>query len=1332
MKIPGKTFTPILPTIAEEEPENQHNVAPPQAQAKRLEQSLEKKVLARKKQQTTSKQENAPYGFRHRISQHAVDVSIAIPGSGRTINRPLRTSIPDINIEDHDDDDEDSLLHQSRLLMRHTHAFIASLEASKSSLWQRPAESAMRKRLTRLIPWLKPAPLQTVATLYGSASANPLKNDESADRQEIAQHVQQLQQQMTTQLQELETAAGEVHDLSEQHPAENPAQRALRQERIRLAEGRLTAIQAKLKEHVEHPATVEVFKLSEYADLADQKIAFAQKRLHELTESASHILTHSDEQTQSAHLKLEANKVKIQTLMTVGVSMDKASAEVHTSTEKLAEIQHALATLTQSPDTEERHEQLEKDILYYQILQESAENTLAENLAQLNELDVDTANTEENIDAQLKSLNSDNKALLQKIEGASQQRANASQSIALLKTITPPNPVSDDAAPEKATLEQLKHDLHQSIATQAGPRLTPKLDALTDRLINDPSLTKQPPWLVIDIVMTTLRAAVGENDNLASDVVDALARHPAEHWLDNNDAGEQANAITAFCRTLSTLPRGMDLLQLLSSKGDATPDAETSRALRTFWTADSALEQRPEESVAAWLTQARRVARAKATQSEEPLNDVDLAAYNAVRNGYLSNAPGSLYDSDNQRLLKATNEWVVRAMAKRPQGTPRSWRQWVPNLNKTPFQSSMLKQAFDISQSMGMDSLRTQVDTQVNARLDELKQLCALGAEHGSDGDELTKFATSSQALIAHLQKKQKKGRHLSQIPLGKSDLRSIQREWQTAQPTGNTHGPAALGRHLRNRLAHAELSPLVTEICTTDLSLYEALGQLNTALRNLLPEAHRPAAPADTADFNDAIRLLKDNHFSDKNDILTFFQPLIEGSHLRDRVRMGGGGTLGLGLSSLPYNVMSVVAPTFSLEMARSDEAFAQLFMPILGMEMSFGKLKTLSAASSIGMMAGGDVVPGVVALQASISGKLQHQHAETEATLMRFFRKRFQDDEMRQKMINCLESMVLWDTLEPQQGQPYSSPLEAVLARNPDVSLSHVSARSQTLNVSGQITGRLFARHQSNAHASQWISPEVALSADSERTHDHRVEKNGAVHIDGLHNDAAQQRIRWHAALNMSPVSNTPDQTDKTKGATGRFSFPFQLGISRDLSWNLERHEISPFTIDDKQDADIDRHYSSAVDMQAEIASNRDEWLMRCIETLEPEADQRDTPELRQQAAAIMDEFEQTLAQLSTRSKYCHYNVNYSLKGEAGAEIDSYRALAQLARQNKDEAHARQMENAIDDILKMRGSWRPLMLIIRERARDSRSTGINAAIRYQFTKSNDGQRTAAQFPPP
>jgi hypothetical protein len=277
--------------------------------------------------------------------------------------------------------------------------------------------------------------------------------------------------------------------------------------------------------------------------------------------------------------------------------------------------------------------------------------------------------------------------------------------------------------------------------------------------------------------------------------------------------------------------------------------------------------------------------------------------------------------------------------------------------------------------------------------------------------------------------------------------------------------------------------------------------------------------------------------------------------------------------------------------------------------------------------------------------------------------------------------------------------------------------------------------ARFNDPDGVAQTLGLEASAFVEAERTRDKRSETGGRVRVLNAKSDTAQQRSGGTINLNFAPLANQslPIGQAAHDGVVQRESVPTQLGASRDFAWVKEQHEISPFLIGDKQDADLDRHSSAPADMLTEISGNRESWLTRCIETLEPDATgEKDNPDNRLSAAVLLDKFEQDITKLGKTSKYCHYNVNYSMRGETGAWIDGYRAIAQLAMQRGDHEGVRKADESIDKIVVMRATWRPLMLIVRERTRDSTTIGWRSLLRWQRLANVDAQRTAVQFPPP
>jgi hypothetical protein len=229
----------------------------------------------------------------------------------------------------------------------------------------------------------------------------------------------------------------------------------------------------------------------------------------------------------------------------------------------------------------------------------------------------------------------------------------------------------------------------------------------------------------------------------------------------------------------------------------------------------------------------------------------------------------------------------------------------------------------------------------------------------------------------------------------------------------------------------------------------------------------------------------------------------------------------------------------------------------------------------------------------------------------------------------------------------------------------------------------------------------------------------------------DTAQQKVSAEAQLNLMLPANGESLSAPGVHGGGALSgggVPGVLDLTRDIAWMLEKHSVSPFLIGDKQDADLDRHYSTPADMLAEIRHHRDAWLARCAQTL-PAGDARAN---RDAAERLLRQFEARLSELGRTSRLCQYNVNYSMRPQASSWIDGFRALDALARLDADAEAARDHLAAANQVMQQASTWRPLMLIVREKGRQAQTTGINFVAQVQGNVGVEGQRTAAQFPPP
>jgi hypothetical protein len=1288
---------------------------------------------------------------RWSASGRPLTFTYGIPGTGRSIARALRPGLPEYPAPATDAPALGDLLDEIDAFKATVDGWVKGLDEAAGEVWQRPAPSPLRRLATRAVPWLAPDSVQAI-TQYSrpddprSSKRRGAPVAEGSVKpwdQALATLCQQARRQrhiLDRAVEDLDTAMGAVEAADRPAVGDGRARagqaaiRAAAQLRLEQAQGELAIAREGMHTLLLDSRLQGVRTQRLDAEGDHQLNAFRLSRIDDLRVRGEALKgTLGDRRAQlSFDLALKGEQTRL------ALDADRAL--------KQAEIAEAQAhyRLQQLRDTTEPGAPA---LAAAQLrVSEAARHT-----QQL------TAAFEQAVTA-LAALNTDMGEVLGRLNQADRQQAKVAAAQAPLDAAevrlrAQPAAAFDRGASQQAMDEtdRLFADYARAVITPFAEPREPRLAAALARLASqrDEAASVPPiPEVLLTTVITHALYAVTGDALRAAQALEAIGRQPLAHWLDAGTGGTDGASpavqenVGALIRTLAPLPRGMDILHLLSSDRATPVDPQRSQALLVFWSADQArLDQRQagrplsavEQRVDTWLGRAQSVARARLRSGDaQPVADVDVAAFHAVANGYVSNAPGSAYDQHDQRLRKASVQWLARAMADRAADAPADGsrlRRLVPTLGKTPFKARTLARGQAVGESMGMTTARKAVDEAIDRRVSDLRRLAE--AARGTAPAE----ADTVEAIIAHLTALKASGATLSETRFGPKAAAKIARHLGTLQHERRlTH--RAQRHEARGTLIKAQREPTLPEpyaaLCGSEACVFEILERIDDHLRT----AAGPEVPARTPDpdsLEQAAALLKREYLGSKDDIVAFFKPLILNCQLRHRLRLAGGGSLGGGVPSLPYSVLSpLVSPLFSAELSRTDEAFVQLFMPILGMEFTIGSTRTHAAEATLGAASGVALAPGVAA-QGMLSGRLAGQQATTDGTLMRFFRTRHKDDEMRQNMFNAFDSLVRWDQIAPTHGRAFAGPMEAILARNPTVSISALSSTVSARTLGARVGARLGAGFDDGAGVGQSLGFEPSLYAEAERVRDQRQEQHGHVRVQGQRGDTAQQRAGVTLGLNAQPISNQPQAGGNPAGPT-RQGLGLQLSGNRELAWALERHEISPFLLSgNKQDGDLDRHYTSVKDMQADIRAHRDLWLMRCLETLEPDAQgNKDTLANRERADALLRTFEDTIATLAKHNRYCQYNVNYSMKGTVGATLDGYRALSALATRRGDHHGAEQAQAAIDRTLLMKGSWRPLMLIVRERARDSSQRGWRGPLRWQRVATVEGQRTAAQFPPP
>ncbi|MFX1682717.1 hypothetical protein PV762_26170 [Mitsuaria sp. CC2] len=919
---------------------------------------------------------------------------------------------------------------------------------------------------------------------------------------------------------------------------------------------------------------------------------------------------------------------------------------------------------------------------------------------------------------------------------------------------TPPDP-----AVAKAAFDAREAQALQAQATRPrgfAPAVeNARFGALLLKAVNgrpaNPSADALPSIGVMEIASELLSVVCKGDATRAREALAALQSRPTRHWMqgvpDLPDHGpdhvsesgaghtptQAESDVRNLLRQASVLPRGAEVVHLLGDPQGSMPDSETLQAMRSFWSADAAQRVETDAAVRQWLAGAKRVARQLPAEVGTDITGAGRAAYHAVRNGCLSNSAGSPYARHDARMNKAIGEWLSR------EDPSASWLQRVvtPHRHKTPFTPAGLQRATAIAESFGMTTHRSQADSGVRktagelgdwARSDLARDLTAAGVP----APEARAFAAATQAL-AERATRQGQG-HPAQWQFKGSEASELRAAVYALENPVSANKPARLHKPNREHPLPTLFEELAKDGASAPDALRAVIDHVKLTLAESAPAERQGALTHDVA-MHEAADAARQKRFQSKEAVVRYFEPILLSMQLRDKVKLSGGGVVGGGLPSLPYSVpLPVVSPIVSAGWSRKEEAFFQAFMPILGMEISLGSTRASGPEATVGVAVGPDL-PGVVKAQVSATEKMSRTHQETEGTILRLFRQRGKDDELRKEMLGVLDSWVRWDQVHAKGAPPYAGPLEAVLDRHPKVSLGKIHGQSLTRSFVTKVSAGANVKMTGGDGNTYRVGVSAGAALKAERIAESRTERGGHIQVTADKGDTAQQKLSVGVQVNTLTPANPSEVKLGPDGKDGSISgggLPSLLDVNRDLFWNLEKNAVSPFTIGGKQDADLDRHFSTPKQMLEKIGEQRDDWIARCVETLEPDASgEKNTRANRDKAESLLSDFEAKLKGLP-KDSLCQYNINFSMRPQASAWIDTFRALEGLAQLRGDASGAAEARANADRTMAQDSTWRPLMLIVREKGKDQRTLGWNFGVRLQRSVGVEGQRTAAQYPPP
>ncbi|HET9644978.1 MAG TPA: hypothetical protein VFP68_16845 [Burkholderiaceae bacterium] len=920
-------------------------------------------------------------------------------------------------------------------------------------------------------------------------------------------------------------------------------------------------------------------------------------------------------------------------------------------------------------------------------------------------------------------------------------------------------------------------------------RLGQEVGQLVQSWPNSPYESGEPPkdalsrLAVAEAISRSLAFICGGDARRASSLLNAVTRMGTLDAIDSNGEtrADLEPDVKALFWLMADKPRGLEVLQLMGKNTHAM-NGQQLAALRVYWEADAAIERETDQRVKDWLFEAKRVAATRLVWDDvdHPFgksrslswretylssgikragNELDahlnanfspraLGAYNAVRNGYLSNADGSLYHEQNLRLLKLTTDWLEDTN-KVAVACKQLFMPWSVSDAKGVGKDA-ISSVTAMAERFGLKTHRSiweEAIREAGNRLLEFAEAVAAG-DYGENGAELVlaamvvaRYVNEYEDDVTTLRKRDfDRMRNMYSEALNKR--RAAQDGLAPGASLGGSDGvgrqpselPEPLNRLYTDRIAHHRREKGFTLRSDAGIGAEEVieavLGELEARYGDRMNDAQRKQLDEglglNLADMKESQRLSRLTRFENERDLYKFFEPMFSEWGLRNRIKISAGNVRGIGVPFVPFAPLIPLLANISANYAVKDESVLQFFQPLIGMEMLVGAAKTRSTDVAVPVGWVFDLPPignaTVAATQSYSSVK-----ATTQGTLVRFFRKRGEDAAQRENIRKAFESIVLWKSLEP----PFSGPLEAVLARCPDAVVADYEQTS--LSVMGKFgvtpSVKLFGPRDAPDGATAGLQLQVNLiDLRAERSLEMRSEEGGAVAVKGDMTSSARQTAGSGIVLNASLPENARTHTVGNAGKFAGGRVPGMLSVEREWGQQFQKHGISPFTLNDKQDADIDRHYNSAKEIIAEIKAHREAWLQRCIETLPEVNGTRDTPENRKEAERLLEEF---IKAIENCGYYCQYNLNYSMRPQASAWIDGFRLNKALAEKLGDGGYVEDAGKAMEAVLQRTATWRPLLLLVREKGRETETRGVNYGVRAQTSWTVEGQRTAAQYPP-
>lgn len=836
------------------------------------------------------------------------------------------------------------------------------------------------------------------------------------------------------------------------------------------------------------------------------------------------------------------------------------------------------------------------------------------------------------------------------------------------------------------------------------------LGALEERLLALPP--KKANLAADEIFELAIRSAArvsGHDPAVAAQALQALGLRTL---ADLAGAGVPPQA-AVLAQEVSRLPRGMEILGALVQPSQPPLAPDRVRAVQTYLAAGAELARvEPSDQAARQWLAAAQAGAAQIVQGT-PASDVphrQRVACHGVRNGFMTDAPGSDYEKADRFMRSISDEMLNRALAARPEPGP--WGRvktaaahLLPIHKPTPFNTAALQAASRTAVAVGIVVPPQEALDRLFAAFGPLRTPSGSSAGRPKAEQALLAFA---EALQAHAAMQPPASLALDDGLIQAADIRL------------GEAGPPVQEAWAHIKAAQPRPHPL-------------------EALRTLLDLATREAAQADApnpalAGLGRALDLARGSFFmanpriETTQDIVAYCKAIIPNLKLRDKLKITGGRVLGVTTAGLTVShaMPHGVGPMGRLDLrkSRQDDQVVDLVMGTQAIQLTIGTQATAVDRAGVGGGAGVKLPFGVLTIRPvdldwKDTGEVQSQ----EGVLLRVPRDKKTERTDLAQFQAMVADVVKWrDVTLPDGGSP-AGPLEAVLSLHPAASVNLLAEYDRQARKRDSALGAVLSVGIPGAR----ITATGSVGGKNQVMATRAKEATGHFQFqERKKNVVAATQAGFGVGLSIPLLSAIAGNTGLTaNGARLAESADVRTrGVEKTVRLTTEDNVIAPLK------SRLITEYLRADDFEKEIRRDWKNWVTHGVAyTTSYPADWSDA----MKHVAAERELVNFLAEVKAKqNEFMAFSLVTAMRPEVAPRVDALRGLIEAARQSGDAAEAElaKQEHRLDELLAEPSTWMVRRLVVNERANRTEQQGLSLLAVAQVSSVADASHNALLYP--